>query len=51
MPKLKTEYTDRKNVKHQVEHILIADENKKNDEQILDELIKALERKEKRIPT
>lgn len=48
MAKLRTEYTDVKDVKHHVEHITIADEDKKNREQILEELFIALTKKDKR---
>lgn len=49
MSKLITEYTDMKDVKHQVEHTTVAEDNQKNREQLLDELVNALDKKEKRI--
>lgn len=49
MSKLITEYTDMKGVKHKVEHITVAEENHKNREQLLDELVNALDKKDKRI--
>lgn len=49
MLKLKTEYTDLKDVKHRVEHITAAAENQRTKEQILDELMNALAKKDGRI--
>ena len=49
MSKLITEYTDTKDVKHQVEHTTVAEDNQKNREQLLDELVNALDKKDKRI--
>ena len=48
MAKLRTEYTDVKDVKNHVEHITVTDEDKKNREQILEELFTALTKKDKR---
>lgn len=48
MAKLKTEYTDVKDVKHQVQHTTVADEGRKNKEQILEELFTALTKKDRR---
>lgn len=48
MAKLKTEYTDVKDVKHQVKHTTVSDEDRKNREQILEELFTALTKKDKR---
>lgn len=47
MTKLKTEYTDVKDVKHQVQHTTVAEEDRKNKEQILEELFAALTKKDK----
>ena len=47
MSKLRTEYTDIKDVKHHVEHLNV-NENDSNREQILEELFIALTRKGKR---
>ena len=48
MAKLKTEYTDVKDVKHQVQHTTVSEEDRKNKEQILEELFTALTKKDKR---
>lgn len=42
MSKLRTEYTDIKNVKHRVEHVIVTDGNNKSKEQLLEELFIAL---------
>ncbi len=51
MANLRTEYTDVKDVKHNVEHITVTDSDKKAYEQILEELLNALTRKDKRLPS
>lgn len=50
MTKLKTEYTDTRDVTHRVEHLTVTENSGRNREQILDELFTALTRKEKQIP-
>jgi len=50
MLKLKTEYTDVKDKKHKVEHLVVSDENKKERDQVVEELLLALTRPVKRIP-
>lgn len=50
MAKLKTEYTDIRDVKHRVEHLTVAEDGKKSREQLLDELFTALTKQNKRIP-
>jgi len=50
MADLKCEYTDIKNVKHQVEHQLIPSDSKDSREQIMEELLTALTRAGKRTP-
>lgn len=51
MANLITEYTDTKDVKHSVEHITVTDGSKKAYEQILEELLIALTRKDKLMPS
>lgn len=48
MAKLKTEYTDVKDIKHHVEHTTVTEDDRKNREQILEELFIALTKKDKR---
>ena len=50
MTKLKTEYTDARDVTHHVEHLTVPENGGRSREQILDELFTAPTRKEKRIP-
>ena len=49
MAKLQTEYTDIKGVKHPVEHTTVGGEDKKDREQLLEELYNVLTRKNKRM--
>lgn len=42
MAQLQTEYTDVKDVKHQVEHVIVAENDKKTREQLMEELFTAL---------
>lgn len=51
MANLRTEYTDTKDVKHSVEHLTVTEGDKKAREQILEELLIALTRKDKRLPS
>lgn len=51
MVNLKTEYTDLKNVKHNVEHFTVAADDKNNRKQIVEELLNALTKSGKYIPT
>ena len=50
MAKLRTEYTDIKDVTHHVEHLTVSEGDKKNREQLMEELFTALTKKDKRIP-
>lgn len=50
MAQLKTEYTDVKDVKHQVEHVIVTENDKKSREQLMEELYSALARKNSPIP-
>ena len=45
MAELKTEYTDAKLVKHQVEHSVVSGEEKPDKEQLVEELVAALTNK------
>ena len=47
---LRTEYTDVKDVKHHVEHILAAGNERQSREQLIEELYTALTREYKKIP-
>ena len=49
MSKLRTEYTDIKDIKHKVQHSTVDSDVQKNREQIVEELLNALSRKNKRI--
>lgn len=49
MAKLKTEYTDVRDVKHKVEHTTVAEGDMKNREQILEELFAALTKKDRHL--
>lgn len=49
MANLRTEYTDVKDIKHSVEHLTVTGKDKKDREQILEELFIALTRKDKRM--
>ena len=49
MAQLQTEYTDVKDVKHQVEHVIVAENDKKSREQLMEELYSALARNNSRI--
>ena len=42
MAQLQTEYTDVKDVKHQVEHVIVSENDKKTREQLMEELFTAL---------
>ena len=42
MAQLQTEYTDVKDVKHQVEHVIVPENDKKTREQLMEELFTAL---------
>lgn len=46
---LTTEYTDIKDVKHNVEHLTVPADDKNNREQIVEELLNALTKPGKRI--
>ena len=50
MVNLKTEYTDIKDVKHNVVHLTVPADDKNSKEQIVEELLNALTRPGKRIP-
>ena len=50
MANLKTEYIDVKDKKHQVEHLIVSDDEKDNRERIVEELLHALTKTGKRIP-
>ena len=50
MAQLQTEYTDVKDVKHQVEHVIVLETDKKTREQLMEELYSALTRNNNRIP-
>ena len=45
-----TEYTDVKDIKHKVEHLTAPDIDGHNEERIVEELLNALTRPNKRIP-
>lgn len=49
MANLKTEYKDVRDVKHRVEHLSVAEISKKDREQLMEELLIALTKKEKGI--
>ena len=49
MANLKTEYVDVKDKKHQIEHLIVSDEEKNNKKQVVEELFHALTRPSKRI--
>lgn len=51
MANLRTEYTDVKDIKHIVEHLTVTENDKKAREQILEELLIALTRKDKLMPS
>ena len=48
MRNLITEYTDIKDKKHKVEHLIVSDENKNDRERVVEELLLALTRPGKR---
>lgn len=50
MQKLRTEYTDVKDVKHHVEHILLTEKEQRSRERIMEELYTALTRESRKIP-
>ena len=50
MASLKEKYTDTKDRTHKVEHIIVPAEDKTARERIVDELLQALARTEKKIP-
>ena len=50
MVNLKTEYTDIKEVKHNVEHLTVPADDKNSRERIIEELLNILTRTGKRIP-
>ena len=50
MAHLKREYTDIKNIKHNVEHITLSTDDKNNKEQIIEELFYVLTKSDRRIP-
>lgn len=50
MDTLTKEYTDTKDVKHKVEHVMIPVDEKYSREQILEELFNALAKPRKHIP-
>lgn len=50
MANLKEEYTDTKNRKHRVEHIVVPPDDPNSKERIVGELFQALARTEKKIP-
>lgn len=43
MENLKNEYTDTKGIKHEVEHLIIASEDKNSRDRIIEELFQLLE--------
>ena len=49
MANLKTEYIDARDVKHDVEHLTVAEDGNPNREQLLEELYTALAKSDKRI--
>lgn len=49
MSKLRTEYTDIKDIKHKVQHSTVDSDVQKSREQIVEELLNALSKKNKRI--
>lgn len=49
MMNLMTEYTDIKDVKHNVQHLTVPTDDKNNREQIVEELLNALTKPGKRI--
>ncbi|MBD5451950.1 MAG: hypothetical protein HDR25_04855 [Lachnospiraceae bacterium] len=51
MADLTKEYTDTKDIKHTVEHLILSADNKASKEQILEELFHALTRSRKHIST
>lgn len=51
MVNLKTEYTDTKDVKHSVEHLTVLADDKNSRERIVEDLLNALTRQGKRIPS
>ena len=50
MATLTEEYTDRKYIKHRVEHLVLPTADKSSREQILEELFRALTKPRKRLP-
>ena len=50
MSNLKTEYTDARDVKHDVEHLTVTEDGNQSREQLLEELYAALGKPDKRIP-
>lgn len=49
MAELKKEYTDIRNMRHKVEHLVAASENKNDKEQIIQELYHVLTKTDRRI--
>lgn len=49
MTNLKAEYTDVKDVKHKVEHLIVSNEDKNDRERVVEELLHALTKSGKRI--
>ena len=50
MATLAKEYTDTRKVKHKVEHLTVSTDDKHNQEQILEELFRALVKPKKHVP-
>ena len=50
MAELKSEYTDIRNIRHKVEHLLASAEDKKSREQTIQELFRVLTKSDKCIP-
>ncbi|MCI8800717.1 hypothetical protein NSB25_11830 [Acetatifactor muris] len=50
MATLAKEYTDTRKVKHKVEHLTVSTDDKHNQEQILEELFRALVEPQKHVP-
>lgn len=50
MSKLAKEYTDIKDIRHKVEHLVVSPDDKHSREQIVEELLCALTKQKKHIP-
>lgn len=49
MANLKKEYTDIRDMRHKVEHLMVSSEDKNNKEQIIQELFQVLTKTDRRI--